>query len=46
MFYQTNNKSETCRRFDEQFHRQIRRETVGDIVDRFDENGTVDEKKR
>ncbi len=45
-FYQTNNKSETCRRFNEQFHRQIRRETVADIIDRFEENGTVDDKKR
>ncbi len=45
-FYQKNNKSETCRRFDEQFHRQIRRETIADIIDRFEENGTVDDKKR
>ena len=45
MFYQTNNNSETCRRFDEEFHRQIRCETVANIVDRFEENGTVDKKK-
>ena len=45
-FYETNNKSKTCRRFDEQFHRQIKRETVADIIDRFEENGTVDDKKR
>lgn len=46
MFYQTSNKNETCRRFDEQFHRQIRREIIADIVDRFKENGTLDENKR
>jgi hypothetical protein len=45
-FYQTNNKSVTCRRFDEQFNLQIKRHTVTDIVDRFEENGTVDDKKR
>jgi len=45
-FYQTNNKNETCRRFDEQFNRQVRRETVAGIVDRFEEYGTVDDKKR
>ncbi len=45
-FYQINNKNKTCRRFDEQFNRQTRRETVADSVDRFEENGTVDDKKR
>jgi hypothetical protein len=35
-FYQTNNKSETCRRFNEQFNRQIDRHTVTNIVDRFE----------
>jgi len=45
-FYQTNNKSETCRRFKEQFNRQIKRDTVTDIVDRFEENGDVDDRKR
>jgi len=45
-FYQTNNKNETCHRFDEQFNRQVRRGTVAGIVDRFEENDTVDDKKR
>ncbi|CAF4694672.1 unnamed protein product [Rotaria sp. Silwood2] len=44
--YQTNNKSETCRRFNEQFNRQIKRDTVADIVDRFEESGKVDDRKR
>ena len=42
----TNNERETCRRSDKQFHRQIRRETVADSVDLFEENGIVDHKKR
>ncbi len=45
-FYQTNNKSETCRRFDEQFSRQIKCNTVADIVDRYEESGQVDDRKR
>lgn len=45
-FYQTNNKTETCRHFNKQFNRQIKRDTVGDIVDRFEENGKIDDKKR
>jgi hypothetical protein len=36
-FYQTDNKSETYRRFDEEFNRQIKRDTVADIVYRFKE---------
>jgi hypothetical protein len=45
-FYQTNNKSETCRRFNEQFSRQIKRDIVTDIVDRFEESGKIDDRKR
>jgi len=45
-FYQTNSNSETCRGFDEQFNRQIKLHTVTDIVERFEENGTVDDEKR
>ncbi len=45
-FYQTNNKIETCRRFDEQFSRRIKRNTVADIVDRYEESGKVDDRKR
>ena len=43
--YQTNNKSEICRRFDEQFNHQIKRDTVADIVHRFEENGAVANEK-
>lgn len=45
-FYPTNNNTETCHSFNEQFSRQIKRDTVVDIVDRFEENGKVDERKR
>ena len=45
-FYQTNNKSETSRRFDEHFNRQIDRHTIANIVDRFEKNGTVDDEER
>ncbi|CAF4207689.1 unnamed protein product [Rotaria sordida] len=45
-FYETNNKSETCRCFFEKFNRRTTRETVGDTVKRFEESGTVAEKKR
>ena len=45
-FYQTNNKSETCLHFNERFARQIKRDTIAYIVDRFEENSKVDDKKR
>jgi hypothetical protein len=35
-FYKTNNKSETCRRFSKKLNRQTTRETLGDIVKRFE----------
>jgi hypothetical protein len=40
-FYETNNKSETCRRFSKKLNRQTTRETLGDIVKRFEENEPV-----
>ncbi len=35
-FYETNNKSDTCRRFTEKFNRQTTRETVGDAKNIFE----------
>ena len=45
-YYETSNKSETCRLFKEQFDRVTKRDTVSKIVDRFEETGSVDELPR
>ena len=45
-FYQTDNKSETCRLFNNEYGRTVKRDTVSDIVKRFEETGTVNEMPR
>lgn len=45
-FYKTENKSETCRLFKREFQRTVKRDTVADIIQKFEDTGSTEDIKR
>ena len=45
-FYEKNEKTKNYRPFNKQLTRQIKRDTIADIIGRFEENSTVDENRQ
>ena len=45
-FYKTDNKSETCRRFQEKFGRAVKRDTIANLIYRFEITGSCEDLPR
>ena len=45
-FYETSNKSETCRLFEGKFQRNIKRDSVSKLIKRFEDTGSTDDLPR
>ena len=45
-FYKTDNKSETCRRFQEKFGRAVKRDTIANLIYRFEITGSCEDLAR
>lgn len=45
-YYSTENYNTVCSDFERDFHRTVRRQTIRDIVGRFEEFGSVEDKRR
>ena len=45
-FYENLNKSETCRLFEKKFQRNINRDTVSKLIQRFEDTGSTDDLPR
>ena len=45
-FYKTENKSETCRLFEREFQRTVKRDTVANIIQKFEDTGSTEDIKR
>ena len=45
-FYENSNKSETCRLFERKFQRNIKRDTVSKLIQRFEDTGSTDDLPR